>query len=276
MDRIYAAWQAENPSIAYTYMQYPNDPFTSDAEIMDMGSLSRYWKSSSISVRLLYNISNWCYGYSYGATPLQSPQDGQRQQQLLQQQPPVQRITQTPQQKQQQTNSVSRLSSLTSSPGNSNSNGQGTVVWNNDFWSLLGFKNHNRLVKRHYRYESSGRSFNDGIQIYNGDYYRLVEQQQQPQLQYPKYPPPPASYHGSPQNPVTPPSYDRNDWYNIRHATPLTDSMIQMHGYNQTLIRYYEFVARGFVDYINADPTHISTCAIINHTPGQLYRSRTA
>lgn len=81
-------------------------------------------------------------------------------------------------------------------------------------------------------------------------------------------------WSGSPYNPITPPSYDQTDLYNIRYQTPLPSSYINKMRLNETIIRRFESVSNSYVDHVNAVGGHVSRCALIHHHPNERHEYR--
>lgn len=78
-------------------------------------------------------------------------------------------------------------------------------------------------------------------------------------------------YHGSPSNPLTPPTHDRDDWYNLRHATPASDMGLQMCGIHNETTQQYDSVRRreakemAYIDWLNRQDGYISSSALVHH-----------
>ncbi|KAI9097323.1 hypothetical protein DFS34DRAFT_580698 [Phlyctochytrium arcticum] len=90
---------------------------------------------------------------------------------------------------------------------------------------------------------------------------------------------PTGGYQGSPENPITPGPYDRDDQYNLRYHEPIPDSYLrdQMHYTDERIAKFRkmeDYYSR-FVDYVNAAAGFVSTQTLKYITDGKGYKSCT-
>ncbi|KAJ3227351.1 hypothetical protein HK099_002417 [Clydaea vesicula] len=74
-----------------------------------------------------------------------------------------------------------------------------------------------------------------------------------------------GAYHGSLDNTVTPACEDRDDEYNLRHVSPLSEHVIKKNGLNETYIRENEKTMNDLVDFLNKERGYLSNAALLYH-----------